>query len=282
MYRKFVCSDSKDTAMKILEDIEKFDPQWVRWVKTSGLLPLICKVFSNMTSAHRANGYEDTNGVESQNRRGNLIAGKEMHPFDAIEELGKMDGIDMVKIGTGVHNELQGPRQPRRRNDHTLAPSGSKSGSGKKRRNSGSGGMGPAQKRSCRSQSGSKPPVDELSVEAFPATVPNTASKEASATKDSVSFIIHMRVQRMLCQLEMKTISDTSLGDDVKDRRSEAITNLLMSMTDVEVEKVERLKSLVLKTRLAAIRNKDRALACELFKVYSEGCLCEDPLSSDA
>ena len=91
-----------------------------------------------------------------------------------------------------------------------------------------------------------------------------------------------MRVQRMLCQLEMKTISDTSLGDDVKDRRSEAITNLLMSMTEVEGEKAEKLKSLVLKTRLAAIRNKDRALTCELFKVYSEGCLCEDPLSSDA
>ena len=187
MYRKFVCSDPKDTAMKILEDIEKFDPQWLRWVKTSGLLPLICKVFSNMTSAHRANGYENTNSVESQNRRGNLIAGKEMHPFDAIQELGKMDRIDMGKIGTGVHNELQGPRPPRRRNDHTLAPSGPKSGSGKKRRTSGSVGMGPVQKRSFKSQSGSKPSVDELSVEKFPATVPNTASKEESSTKNSVS-----------------------------------------------------------------------------------------------
>ena len=249
--------------MQFLADIVKFDPQWVRWVKTSGLLPLVCKVFSQMSSAHRANGYKDKNGVESHNRRGNLLAGKQMHTFDAIHELGKIDELDIAKVGTGVHNGLQGPRPPRRRSDYTLAPSGSKTASGKKRWSRGrGGGMRPVAKKPCISQSGSK--VVDQSADEVTATTEVKTAKEP-ATKDSVSVIIYMRVQRMLCQLKMKTISDASLCDEVKFTRSETITSLLMSMMEVKREEinllsVERSKSLVLKARLAALKKRDNDL----------------------
>ena len=141
---------------------------------------------------------------------------------------------------------MQGPHPPRRRSDYTLAPSGSKSASGKKRRYSGrKGGMGPIHKKTLSLSVGKQGGGHKLSIENGSATTEVKILKEPNVSKDSVSVIIHMRVQRMLCQLEMNTISDTSLCDEAKDRRSETITNLLMDTTEVEAEQVERVKSFV-------------------------------------
>ena len=140
-----------------------------------------------------------------------------------------------------------------------------------------------SRKKPCLSQSGSK--VVDQSADEVTATTEVKTAKEP-ATKDSVSVIIYMRVQRMLCQLEMKTMSDASLCDEAKFTRSERITILLISMMEVKREEInllliDRLKSLVLKAILAVLKKMDNDLACELFKVFSEGCLCEETLSSD-
>ena len=94
-YMQFACAEKKENAWKALEDIEDMDPAWVRWVRSSGLLPMVCKAFSTMSPSHRADGFRDTNVVESHNLLGNLLAGTHMHPFDAINEL---DDLDIFKL----------------------------------------------------------------------------------------------------------------------------------------------------------------------------------------
>ena len=229
-----------------------------------------------MIPSHRADGFRDTNVVESHNLRGNVLAGTHMHPFGAINELGMLDDLDIFKLSSGAHKQLRGLSPPRQRSDYKLAPSGSKSHSDGRRKRSAVVGAAPvpAPKRACTSQSKNK------SAESGSSDADVQLIEKQVKEKPGICFIMHLRVQRMICQLDSMIISDANISYEVRDKRSAALTNLLVSLTEVEETNAEKIKSLILKARLTAIQDGDRSFGCQLFKIYCEGCLTDDPLAS--
>ena len=86
----------------------------------------------------------------------------------------------------------------------------------------------------------------------------------------------------MRCQLDSMIISDATISDEARDQMSAALTNLLVSLTEVEAKNAEKIKALILKAGLTAIQDGERSFGCQLFKIYCEGCLTEDPLASSS
>lgn len=254
-----MCAESIDESTKALREVETFDSNWVKWVRHSGLIPLVCKVHSTMTSEHRADGFTDTNVVESHNLRVNDMAGTNMHPYDAVRELGKLNEIDITKLNSGLNRQLCGPRPLRHRSDYTLSSRGLKDDAVKKRRSR--KGIGPAQMKLCLSQTRSKSISEEEVVDVENEVKEVACSKIKSQKKEESSSVIHLRVRQMLCCLEKKIASEEGLSDELKDKRSRAITTLLVAIAKQGNDDIGELQSLIFEKRLAATRDGDRTFS---------------------
>ena len=272
-YTKFICEETIEDSTKALGEVETFDSNWVKWARHSGLIPLVCKAHSIMTSEHR------TNVVESHNRRVNAMAGRHMDPYVAVQELGKLDEFDITKLKSGLNRQLRGPRPPLQRSDYTLSSCGSKDDAGKKRRSG--KGMGPAQKKACLSQSRSKSVSEENAVDVDNEVEEVSVSKVKSHKKRGTSSVVHLRVQQLLCCLDNKIAAEENTSDEIKDKRITALTTLLVAIATLSNEDIDELKSLILEQRLAAIRDGDRAFSHDLFNVYGQGCVMKELFPSN-
>ena len=124
--------------------IHGIDENWGAWLSRSHIRPLVSPPYSKMTKCDRMIALDNTNIVESQNRRGNLICGTAMHPVTCTRKLQELDSItsEIIRMGDGTRGQ-QVPRA-RKRNSNTLTPSNANSKKGgtileRKRKTSGKG-----------------------------------------------------------------------------------------------------------------------------------------------
>ena len=148
-YMRYVDAPDAEEANAALNEIKRFDEQWVRWVKSSKMEPMICMSMSKMSTESRTLGFSDTNGVESHNRRGNLLVGKHNAPQDLAEKLEAVDLNDLKLLKDKAHEYFSVACAYRvNRSDSTLRPCTSNN-TGVVRRRSPSG-VGPTPRRTRR------------------------------------------------------------------------------------------------------------------------------------
>ena len=62
---------------------------------------LISKSLSTMSDESRSLGFADTNVVESQNQRGNVLIGTHNRPGEAAQKLEDVDKLDLSSLREG-------------------------------------------------------------------------------------------------------------------------------------------------------------------------------------
>ena len=106
LYKKYGDAKTPGSANLCLEKIKTFDEDWVKWVEGNGMASLISKSVSTMSDESRSFGFEDTNVVESQNRRGNVLIGTHNRPGDAARKLEDVDKLDLNSLREGQFNNF--------------------------------------------------------------------------------------------------------------------------------------------------------------------------------
>lgn len=149
LYKKFRDAETPESAMASLQKIKAFDEEWVQWVEGNGMASMISKSLSLMSSECRSLGFSDTNVVESQNRRGNVLVGTHNRPGEAALKLWDVDKLDVNRVQEGFYNNIAIPVGVRARNDSILKPSGgAKLAFGKRKRSKSR--LGPTMNRNRR------------------------------------------------------------------------------------------------------------------------------------
>ena len=115
-------------ANAALEYVRSLDTSWAEWILKYPFKTLAITASSKMTDQKFRTGLQDTNIVESQNRRGHHICGVQINPGIAARRVEDIDKIS-VEESLGLDSRVGAYYMLRRRQrfDSLVAPSGWKS-----------------------------------------------------------------------------------------------------------------------------------------------------------
>ena len=91
-----------DEASGLMARIISIDPDWGTWASSDIIRPLISPAFSNMSPAVRSSALQDTNIVESQNRKGHAICGIQQSPILCVQKLRDLDKVSISLAASGI------------------------------------------------------------------------------------------------------------------------------------------------------------------------------------
>ena len=120
LYKEYRDAETPGSANLSLEKIKSFDEDWIKWVEGNGMGGLISKSLTTMSDESRSLGFADTNVVESENRRGNVLIGTHNRAGEAARKLEDVDKLDLSSLREGYFNHVVLPCGFRSRGTSTL------------------------------------------------------------------------------------------------------------------------------------------------------------------
>ena len=176
-----------------LDYVRSLDKSWADWVLKYPFRTLAITAFSKMADQNFRTGFQDTNIVESQNRRGHHICGVQINPAIAARRLKDLDTISVeeslgLDSGVGAYNILR----RRQRFDSLVAPSGSK----------------PAQKKQKRSKFlGNIPGSSESQIKA---SVPRSDTEHKSRNRMKGDLLEMKMIQKNVAEAMNEIVEEAS------------------------------------------------------------------------
>ena len=231
-YHAFVTADSAESAEISLKKIDSFDEDWVKWVRSNDMGPVICHALSQMDINSRNLGFKTTNAVESQNRRGNVLAGTHLRPSKAARKLWDIDRVDCKNLAEGVFNQIVKSRGYRTRSDSLIRPSGSATLATRKRAKKG-GGPAPLKKKKKAGNVGGSMSAGNVQKEASREQQTPTApsSRQVGVTaKADITNLVQQRLTDLLGEVGTMPVEGGNLSPEEQEQKVDKRTDIIIDM----------------------------------------------------